>query len=102
MKGRDVNFEMYEIVSSGISNRGGQFAIVDVDTSDGRDPVLTYSMFQEGTIQEQGSLTILSNGGMSHKVLMRDEAKMLDYRDCIRNITEPTVAGPVIGGLDAF
>jgi len=101
-----LDYEIYEIVSSGLTNRGGCFTIVDIDTSSSR-PTLTYTMFEAGAQVEQGRLTILDShvegaGVISHKLLQCSGNKILEYEesDCAMNSTGPTYAYPVIGGIE--
>jgi len=99
-----LNYEVYEIISSGLTNRGGCFTIVDIDTSSSL-PTLTYTMFEAGAQVEKGRLTILDTHGggagvITHELLQRSGNKTLDYDDCSTNFTGPTYAYPTIGGLE--
>lgn len=100
-----LDYEVYEIVSSGLTNGGGRFTIVDIDTSNTSLPTLTYTMFEAGMQQEQGRLTILNDhvggaGVMAHELLYRSGNMTLQYSDCQQNLTRPTFAYPVIGGFE--
>lgn len=102
---RTLDYEVYELVSSGISNRGGCFTIVDIDTSDASLPTLTYTMIEGGIPQEKGRLTILKNhaegaGVMRHDLLLRTDLMALELPDCQLNATNPTHGYPVLGGLE--
>ena len=95
-----VNYEVYEIVSSGLSNGGGKYTIVDIDTSTSL-PTLTYTMYEGPDQKEQGRLTLLDGsidgqapGVMRHEVLQRNMA----YADECQLVNTPTYAYPVVGG----
>lgn len=101
-----LDYEVYELVSSGLTNRGGCFTIVDIDTSNASRPTLTYTMIEAGVPQEKGRLTILDDHGGSagvlrHELLFRTDLMALELPECQRNAsTGPTYAYPVIGGLE--
>jgi hypothetical protein len=94
-----LDFEVFELVSSGLTNRGGCYTIVDIDTE---ERTLTYSMIQAGQEEERGRLTILedSGGAMSHELLYRSQLMALELNECQQNLTRTTLAYPVIGGLE--
>jgi hypothetical protein len=94
-----MDFEVFELVSSGLTNRGGCYTIVDIDTE---ERTLTYSMIQAGQEEERGRLTVLkeASGAMSHELLYRSQLMALELNECQQNLTRTTLAYPVIGGLE--
>jgi phosphodiesterase/alkaline phosphatase D-like protein len=97
-----LDYEVYEIVSSGLTIGGGRFTIVDIDTSKSL-PTLTYQMIEAGVLQEQGMLTVLDGsvsgqapGVMRHEIMER--STNMTYPSCQARTTSH--AFPVIGGIE--
>lgn len=98
-----LDYEVYEIISSGLTNGGGRFTTVDIDTSASL-PTLTYTMFEAGVQEEQGRLTIHDDlvdgaGVISHEVLYCSDSIASEYKECQTNVAGPTYAYPVVETL---
>jgi hypothetical protein len=99
-----IDYEVYEIISSGLTNGGGRFTIVDIDTSQSL-PTLAYQMIEAGALQEHGILTVLDGsvsgqppGVVRHEIVERSPNMTNLYPSC--QAINASHASPVIGGIE--